>query len=312
MASLRDAPVDYASTLRHHGGPRGSDCARRGKRAHIGSSSTPPLLHRRGPRHGRKRLDRGAVSGPRRRPWRPVHLFTVRARGSAMSCSILSAGYRDISRLRRHNRGMDHPHTSHLRCAGRARQATAWALWVRRPEKGQKDRRQDHSHRYPPPALGDAARLRAKCRARFVAFFRHRSVRGFCQKAPRRPPGLADLGRPTSTAQLDSVLRAEFERLFGTAADAQRVSRRRYSSPRHRTYSSSSVPWPRWGILHDAGTGPKSRQSSIMVRTTSSKPANSASTEPSRQLRTQPSTQPVPAPSERSRHESRRRAPGRG
>ena len=53
---------------------------------------------------------------------------------------------------------------------------------------------------------------------------------------------LADLGRRVSMAQLDSVLRAEFERLFGATADAQRVSSIENSSPRRRSASSSSVP----------------------------------------------------------------------
>ena len=53
---------------------------------------------------------------------------------------------------------------------------------------------------------------------------------------------LADLDRRVSLAQLDSVLRAEFERLFGATADAQLVSSIENSSPRRRSASSSSVP----------------------------------------------------------------------
>lgn len=53
---------------------------------------------------------------------------------------------------------------------------------------------------------------------------------------------LADLGRRVSLAQLDSVLRAEFERLFGATADAQRAFSIEKSSPRRRSASSSSVP----------------------------------------------------------------------
>ncbi len=53
---------------------------------------------------------------------------------------------------------------------------------------------------------------------------------------------LADLGRRVSLAQLDSVLQAEFEPLFGATADAQRVSSIENSSPRRRSASSSAVP----------------------------------------------------------------------
>ncbi len=53
---------------------------------------------------------------------------------------------------------------------------------------------------------------------------------------------LADLDRRVSLAQLDSVLRAEFERLFGATADAQLVSSIEKSSPRRRSASSLSVP----------------------------------------------------------------------
>jgi lipoyl(octanoyl) transferase len=53
---------------------------------------------------------------------------------------------------------------------------------------------------------------------------------------------LADLDRRVSMARLDSVLRAEFERLFGATADAQLVSSIEKSSPRRRSASSSSVP----------------------------------------------------------------------
>jgi len=53
---------------------------------------------------------------------------------------------------------------------------------------------------------------------------------------------LADLGRRVSMAQLDSVLRAEFEPLFGTAAEAQLVSSIENSSPRRRSASCSRVP----------------------------------------------------------------------
>ena len=65
-------------------------------------------------------------------------------------------------------------------------------------------------------------------------------------------------------------------------------SQYREQSPRRRSANSSGAV-----ALIDRPTrapGGPSRQSSIMVETTSSKPANSASTEPSRQLRTQPST----------------------
>jgi lipoyl(octanoyl) transferase len=53
---------------------------------------------------------------------------------------------------------------------------------------------------------------------------------------------LADLGRRVPMAQLDSVLRAEFEPLFGAVADAQLVSSIENSSPRRRSASSSRVP----------------------------------------------------------------------
>jgi lipoyl(octanoyl) transferase len=53
---------------------------------------------------------------------------------------------------------------------------------------------------------------------------------------------LADLGRRISMPQLDSVLRAEFEPLFGAAAEAQLVSSIENSSPRRRSASSLSVP----------------------------------------------------------------------
>ncbi len=49
---------------------------------------------------------------------------------------------------------------------------------------------------------------------------------------------LANLGRRVSLPEVDSVLRAEFEPLFGAAADAQPVPSTENSSPRRRSAKS--------------------------------------------------------------------------
>jgi lipoyl(octanoyl) transferase len=51
---------------------------------------------------------------------------------------------------------------------------------------------------------------------------------------------LADLGRSASMAEVDRALRAEFEPLFGTAADAQALASTENSSPRRRSAKSSA------------------------------------------------------------------------
>lgn len=53
---------------------------------------------------------------------------------------------------------------------------------------------------------------------------------------------LADLARQAPMAEIDRVLRAEFERLFGETVDAQSVPSTENSSPRRRNASSSRVP----------------------------------------------------------------------
>jgi len=51
---------------------------------------------------------------------------------------------------------------------------------------------------------------------------------------------LADLGRSVSMAEVDDVLRAEFEPLLGATADAQMVASIENSSPRRRSAKSSA------------------------------------------------------------------------
>jgi lipoyl(octanoyl) transferase len=53
---------------------------------------------------------------------------------------------------------------------------------------------------------------------------------------------LADLGRTASMAEVDGVLRAAFEPLFGATADAQAVGSTENNSPRRRSARSSAVP----------------------------------------------------------------------
>jgi lipoyl(octanoyl) transferase len=55
---------------------------------------------------------------------------------------------------------------------------------------------------------------------------------------------LADLGRPTSMMEVDRVLRAEFEKLFGPTADAQELASTENNSPGRRP-SKSAAPTSR-------------------------------------------------------------------
>ena len=62
-------------------------------------------------------------------------------------------------------------------------------VWVRRPDRGRRPRRQDRGHRHPDPALGQPARHRAQCGLRSVAFLRHRAVRRGRAALRRHQPG---------------------------------------------------------------------------------------------------------------------------
>ena len=90
-------------------------------------------------------------------------------------------------------------------------------VWVRRPDKGDGHEDKIAAIGIRVRQLGDAARHRAQRRAGAVAFFRHRALRrrraALRRDQPRR-------SRPAGRrmAEVDMVLRREFEPLFGATA----------------------------------------------------------------------------------------------
>ena len=167
-------------------------------------------------------------------------------------------------------------------------------VWVRRPDKGDGART-----RSPRSASGSSAgspctASRSTSSCDLSHYRRHRAVR-----RPRRramaSPASRDLGVPVSMAEVDAVLRREFEPLFGhtrsgagnaaslSPSAAPRTARPSGAGARSVPASLAlSMPSTR------APGGPR-RHAAIIASTASAGPANTASTEPSRRLRTQPS-----------------------
>ena len=75
--------------------------------------------------------------------------------------------------------------------------------------KGRRLRGQDRRHRHPREAVGDAARHRAECQTGLIAFLRHRAMRR--ERKRYAVTSLADLGISVSLAEVDTILRREFD-----------------------------------------------------------------------------------------------------
>jgi lipoyl(octanoyl) transferase len=116
-------------------------------------------------------------------------------------------------------------------------------VWVRRPDK---DAGSDAGHEDKIAAIG--VRVRRWVTLHGFALnvapdLSHFSGIVPCGVSDRRYgiTSLADLGRRTPMREVDRVLRAQFEPLFGAAAEAQALAKTENSSPRRRSASSAGV-----------------------------------------------------------------------
>ena len=228
------APCPTRQARRRHGRARRRD--RRGQRAELVWLLEHPPLYTAGTSAKPDDADRGALSGPRDRPRRAVHLSRPGPAGGLRHARPQAPRRPTCARFVATPGGMDHPHACRLQRARRA---------ARRPHRrlgaparqGRRLRGQDRRDRHPREAVGDAARHRAQRRAGAVAFFRHRALRR--HEARYGVTSLADLGVRASMADVDAVLRREFERLFGPMAGQTVGSTEK---PPLRSARSASVP----------------------------------------------------------------------
>ena len=129
-------------------------------------------------------------------------------------CST-STGAARRAGLRRRAGGMDHPHAGRFQRARRAARRPRRCLGAaaRKGPTGQPSR--TRSRRSASAcAVGDAARHLHQRRAGAFALFRHRALRRV--RARYGVTSLADLGVHATMAEVDAVLRREFEALFGS------------------------------------------------------------------------------------------------
>ena len=155
------------------------------------------------------------ATGPRR----PVHLSRPRPARGLCHARPEPAPARP-SPLRRRARGMDHPHARRLRRSRRAPGRPDRRLGRPSRQRGRR-RGQDRRHRHPHPPLGHLPRHRAERRSRSSTHF---SGIVPCGVRGHGVTSLADLGVPVSMAEVDAVLRREFEELFGGTARPDRYS----------------------------------------------------------------------------------------
>ena len=113
-------------------------------------------------------------------------------------------------------------------------------VWVRRPEKGQN---------FEDKIAAIGVRVQSWVTLHGVALNVEPDLSHFAgivpcgvSEARYGVTSLADLGRAASMAEVDGVLRAAFEPLFGATADAQAVGSTENNSPRRRSARSSAVP----------------------------------------------------------------------
>ena len=196
---------------------RAAAIARRRARASWSGCSSIRPLYTAGTSAQAGRPDRGALSGPRDRPRRAVHLSRARpARG--LSDARPEAPRAGRAPLRRDAGGMADPHARRPSTCAASGARTASASGSRGPTRAPGTRT-----RSPPSASGSSAG--SACTAS-----RSTSIRT-CRTSPGSCPcgvadtrygvtSLVDLGHPVTMPEVDMVLRREFEALFGATAEA--------------------------------------------------------------------------------------------
>ena len=121
---------------------------------------------------------------------------------------------------------------------------------------------------------------------------------------------LADLGMPVSMPEVDIVLRAEFEPLFGATADAQMFASTENNSSGRRSANSSHRPR---ADRQSPPARPAGRRGTVRSWSAPLPPDPPTPPRPNRRGNCAPSPRRrAPARSLRPRRESRRPAPGRG
>ena len=197
-----------------HGDPRRRHRGWRRPRAGL-ADRAPAALHGGNQRQA-GRSDRRALSGACGRPRRSIHLSRPRPAGRLCDARPQAARRPTSAASWPRWRNGSSARLAAFNVAGERREDRI-GVWVRRPDKGDGPRGQDRRHRHPGEALGQPARHRAQRRLRPVAFRRHRAVRHRRRHATASP-ACSISAMPASMAEVDMVLRREFEPLFGPSA----------------------------------------------------------------------------------------------